>query len=219
MSRLLIVVQAAPFLLFPLLFMVLATAPIHPRLAGSADEQIRQVAEAATRWRLVHFGLAAACVFGALTTFSLASLVPGRLLSPAARSVSVAGGFSALALIGVFWQELVLVPSVAKACAGVEACLAPENAQFFESFAQLGWRKVPYLAWAGIGLTGSLLLLGALAWRVRVLRFWEALPVVVGCGAIIIMAPGLHGDAIFGFSAVLVGLASFGGRRVWTSLR
>lgn len=218
-SRWTVIAQGVVFILFPLLFMVLATPPVHPRLPGSAEEQILHLADAATRWRLVHFGLAIGSVFGAWTVFSLGRSISRPWMRPAAQALLVGGVASSLALVGIFWQEMVAIPSLAKACATVDACLARENQPFFEGFAQLGWRKVPYLAWGGIGLTGSVLLLGLLGWRTGVIRVWEALLLAAGCVWIIVMAPGLHGDAIFGFIGVLIGLGSYAVRSVKQSLR
>jgi hypothetical protein len=48
----------------PLLFIVLGGTDIHPGPSGSTQEQIRLVAAAEARWRLVHLVLAAASLLG-----------------------------------------------------------------------------------------------------------------------------------------------------------
>ncbi len=214
MPRLNVIAQPAAFLLFPVLFMVLTTPPFHPSLAGTVEEEIRGLADAATRWRLVHLGLTIGSILGGLTVVSLGRVVGGRLWSVAGRAASAVGVVSALVLVGVFLQEAIMVPSLAKACARVETCLAPENRLFFQEFARLGWQEVPYLGWGGIGLTGSLLVVGLLGWRAGNLRFWEALPLVLGCARIILTEPSLHGNAIFGFIGILVGLGFYAVRMV-----
>lgn len=218
-SRWSTIAQAITLILFPLLFIVLTTKPVHPILSGPADQQIRQVAEAATRWRLVHFGLAMGSLFGAATVLQLRRGVSGSLLLPAANVAAVGGVGAALVLVGVFWQETIIVASLARTCAAVEACLGSDNKTFYEGFAHLGWTRVPYLGWGGIALVASIIVLGFTAWRARVLRIWEGLLLVLGATTIIVLSPGLHGDAVFGFLGILLGLGSWAARRLWTVYR
>ena len=55
---------AACLVLFPLLFIVFGGTDIHPGPSGTTEEQIRLVAAAEARWRLVHLVLAAASLLG-----------------------------------------------------------------------------------------------------------------------------------------------------------
>jgi hypothetical protein len=55
---------AACLVLFPLLFIVFAGTGIHPGPSGTVQDQIRLVAAAEARWRLVHLVLAAASLLG-----------------------------------------------------------------------------------------------------------------------------------------------------------
>jgi hypothetical protein len=55
---------AACLVLFPLLFIVFAGTGIHPGPSGTTQDQIRLVAAAEGRWRLVHLVLAAASLLG-----------------------------------------------------------------------------------------------------------------------------------------------------------
>ena len=55
---------AACLVLFPLLFIVFAGTGIHPGPSGTTQDQIRLVAAAEGRWRLVHVVLAAASLLG-----------------------------------------------------------------------------------------------------------------------------------------------------------
>jgi hypothetical protein len=55
---------AACLVLFPLLFIVFGGTDIHPGPSGTTEEQIRLVASAEARWRLVHLVLAAASLLG-----------------------------------------------------------------------------------------------------------------------------------------------------------
>ena len=55
---------AACLVLFPLLFIVFGGTDIHPGPSGTTEEQIRLVAAAEGRWRLVHLVLAAASLLG-----------------------------------------------------------------------------------------------------------------------------------------------------------
>jgi hypothetical protein len=70
---------AACLVLFPLLFIVFGGTDIHPGPSGTTEEQIRLVAAAEARWRLVHLVLAAASLLGigaVVTVWSMA--VRGR---------------------------------------------------------------------------------------------------------------------------------------------
>jgi hypothetical protein len=55
---------AACLVLFPLLFIVFGGTSIHPGPSGTVQDQIRGVAAAEARWRLVHLVLAAASLLG-----------------------------------------------------------------------------------------------------------------------------------------------------------
>ena len=218
MSRLTVIAQATSFLLFPLLFIVLATPEyfrIHPNLGELPDQQIQQVAASAIRWRLVHLGLAVACLMGVVTILSLRSLVSGRLPSLIANAATTVGVAGAVVLIAILWQEVTIIPSLAKACAAAaDACLSSSNEAFFQRFADLGWRHIFFLHEGGRGLALGLLALGLLGWKTRALRFWEALPLALGSASIVIWTPSLHGEAAFALVGVLLGIGSYAVRAV-----
>lgn len=66
---------AACLVLFPLLFIVFAGTGIHPGPSGTVQEQIRLVAAAEGRWRLVHLVLAAASLLGIGAVVTLWAMV------------------------------------------------------------------------------------------------------------------------------------------------
>ena len=220
MSRLTVIAQATAFVLFPLLFIVLPMPGVHPNLGELPDQQIQQLAASAIRWRLVHLGLAIACLMSVVTILSLRSLVSGRWASLIANAATTLGVAGAGVFIAILWQEVTIVPSLAKACvAAADPCLSSSNEAFFQRFADLGWRHIPFLPEGGRGIALGLLALGLLGWKTRALRIWEALPLALGSASIVIWTPHFHSDAAFALVGVLLGMGSYAVRAVhsvWT---
>jgi hypothetical protein len=193
---------AACLVLFPLLFIVFAGTDVHPGPSGSTQEQIRLVASAEGRWRLVHLVLAAASLLGigAVVTLWIIA-VRGRSGSWLGLVFGVAG---AALLSGVVLMEAGLVAPLAVACAQSPACLAPEGAGVAEAVAGLGWRNVDPLTWAGGPLATGLLLLGLAGGLLRTLRVWEAGLLVLAAIGLVFTNPGLHAPAHYPLLFVLV---------------
>jgi hypothetical protein len=121
---------AACLVLFPLLLFVFAGTGIHPGPSGTTQDQIRLVAAAEGRWRLVHLVLAAASLLGIGAVVTLwVMAVRGRsgVLVWVGDLGLVVGVAGAALLSGVVLMEAGLVAPLAVACAGSAACLAPEG--------------------------------------------------------------------------------------------
>jgi hypothetical protein len=121
---------AAYLVLFPLLLFVFAGTGIHPGPSGTTQDQIRLVAAAGGRWRLVHLVLAAASLLGIGAVVTLwVMAVRGRsgVLVWVGDLELVVGVAGAALLSGVVLMEAGLVAPLAVACAGSAACLAPRG--------------------------------------------------------------------------------------------
>jgi hypothetical protein len=202
---------AACLVLFPLLFIVFGGTDIHPGPSGTTEEQIRLVAAAEARWRLVHLILAAASLLGigaVVTVWSMAVRGRSGLLAWVGDLGLVFGVAGAALLSGVVLMEAGLVAPLAVACAGSAACLAPEGAGVAEAIASLGWRNVDPLTWAGGQLATGLLLLGLAGGLLRTLRVWEAALLVLAAIGLVFTNPGLHAPAHYPLLFVLVVFAS-----------
>jgi hypothetical protein len=192
---------------FPLLFIVFAGTDIHPGPSGTTEEQIRLVAAAEGRWRLVHLVLAAASLLGMGAMVTLWMLtVRGRsgILAWVGDLGLVVGVAGAALLSGVVLMEAGLVAPLAVACAGSAACLAPEGAGVAEAIASLGWSNVDPLTWAGGPLATGLLLLGLVGGLLRTLRVWEAALLILAAIGVLFTNPGLHAPAQYPLVFVLV---------------
>ena len=177
---------AACLVSFPLLFIVFAGTDIHPGPSGTTEEQIRGVAAAEARWRLVHLVLAAASLLG------IGAVVTVWM-------IAVRGRSGVLAWIGdlglVFWVAgAALLSGVVLMEAGLVA----------EAIAALGWRNVDPLTWAGGPLATGLLLLGLAGGLLRTLRVWEAALLVLAAIGLVFTNPGLHAPAHYPLLFVLV---------------
>jgi hypothetical protein len=198
---------AACLVLFPLLFIVFAGTGIHPGPSGTTQEQIRLVAAAEARWRLVHLVLAAASLLGIGAVVTLWwTVVRGRsgILVWVGDLGLVVGVAGAALLSGVVLMEAGLVAPLAVACAGAAACLAPEGASVADAIAGLGWNDVDPLTWAGGPLATGLLLLGLAGGLLRSLRLWEAALLVLAAIGLVFTNPGLHAPAQYPLVFVLV---------------
>jgi hypothetical protein len=192
---------------FPLLFIVFAGTGIHPGPSGTTQEQIRLVAAAGGRWRLVHLVLAAASLLGIGAVVTLwMTVVRGRsgILAWVGDLGLVLGVAGAALLSGVILMEAGLVAPLAVACAGSAACLGPEGAGVAEAIAGLGWSDVDPLTWAGGPLATGLLLLGVAGGLLRSLRVWEAALLVLAEVGVLVTNPGLHAPAHYPLVFVLV---------------
>ena len=192
---------------FPLLFIVFAGTDIHPGPSGSTQEQIRLVAAAEGRWRLVHLVLAAASLLGigaVVTVWMIAVRGRSGVLAWIGDLGLVFGVAGAALLSGVVLMEAGLVAPLAVACAGSAACLAPEGAGVAEAIAALGWSNVDPLTWAGGPLATGLLLLGLAGGLLRTLRVWEAALLVLAAIGLVFTNPGLHAPAHYPLLFVLV---------------
>jgi hypothetical protein len=192
---------------FPLLFIVFAGTAIHPGPSGTTQDQIRLVAAAEGRWRLVHLVLAAASLLGIGAVITLWMMtVRGRsgVLAWVGDLGLVVGVAGAALLSGVVLMEAGLVAPLAVACAGSAACLAAEGAGVAEAIAGLGWRNVDPLTWAGGPLATGLLLLGLVGGLLRSLRVWEAGLLVLAAIGLVFTNPGLHAPAHYPLLFVLV---------------
>jgi hypothetical protein len=192
---------------FPLLFIVFAGTGIHPGPSGTTEEQIRLVAAAEGRWRLVHLVLAAASLLGIGAVVTLWwTVVRGRsgILTYVATLGLVLGVAGAALLSGVVLMEAGLVAPLAVACAQSSACLSPEGAGVAEAIAGLGWSDVDPLTWAGGPLATGLLLLGLAGGLLRSLRVWEASLLVLAAVGLVFTNPGLHAPAHYPLLFVLV---------------
>jgi hypothetical protein len=192
---------------FPLLFIIFAGTGIHPGPSGTTQDQIRQVAAAEGRWRLVHLVLAAASLLGigAMVTLWM-TVARGRsgVLARVGDLGLVFGVAGAALLSGVVLMEAGLVAPLAVACAASGACLAPEGAGVAEAVAGLGWNDVDPLTWAGGPLATGLLLLGLAGGLLRSLRLWEAALLVLAAIGLVFTNPGLHAPAQYPLVFVLV---------------
>jgi hypothetical protein len=198
---------AACLVLFPLLFIVFAGTGIHPGPSGTTQEQIRLVAAAEARWRLVHLVLAAASLLGigaVVTVWTMAARGRSGILARVGDVGLVFGVAGAALLSGVVLMEAGLVAPLAVACAGSAACLAPEGAGVAAAIAGLGWNDVAPLTWAGGPLATGLLLLGLVGGLLRSLRVWEAALLVLAAVGLLFTNPGLHAPAQYPLVFVLV---------------
>jgi hypothetical protein len=198
---------AVCLVLFPLLFIVFAGTGIHPGPSGTIQEQIRQVAAAEARWRLIHLVLAAASLLGIGAVVAVWwTAVRGRSGIPAlVGDLGLVLGVAGAALLsGVVLMETGLVAPLAVACAGSGACLAPEGAGVAEAIAGLGWNNVDPLTWAGGPLATGLLLLGLAGGLLRTLRVWEAALLVLAAIGVLFTNPGLHAPAHYPLVFMLV---------------
>jgi hypothetical protein len=198
---------AACLVLFPLLFIVFAGTGIHPGPSGTTQEQIRLVAAAEVRWRLVHLMLAAASLLGIGAVVTVWwTVVGGRsgILAWVGDLGLVLGVAGAALLSGVVLMEAGLVAPLAVACAGSAACLAPEGAGVADAIAGLGWNDVDPLTWAGGPLATGLLLLGIAGGLLRSLRVWEAALLVLAAIGVLFTNPGLHAPAQYPLAFMLV---------------
>jgi hypothetical protein len=208
---------AACLVLFPLLFIVFAGTGIHPGPSGTTQDQIRLVAAAEGRWRLVHLVLAAASLLGIGAVITLWMMtVRGRsgLLAVVGALGLVLGVAGAALLSGVVLMEAGLVAPLAVACAGSAACLAPEGAGVADAIASLGWSNVDPLIWAGGPLATGLLLLGLVGGLLRSLRVWEAALLVLAAIGVLFTNPGLHAPAQYPLVFMLVVFGSLAVRRL-----
>ena len=206
---------AACLVWFPLLFIVFAGTGIHPGPSGTTQEQIRLVAAAEGRWRLVHLVLAAASLLGIGAVVTLwMTVVRGRsgILAWVGGLGLVLGVAGAALLSGVILMEAGLVAPLAVACAGSAACLGPEGAGVAEAIAGLGWSDVDPLPWAGGPLATGLLLLGVAGGLLRSLRVWEAALLVLAEVGVLVTNPGLHAPAHYPLVFVLVVFCSLATR-------
>jgi hypothetical protein len=202
---------AACLVLFPLLFIVFGGTGIHPGPSGTTQDQIRLVAGAEGRWRLVHLVLAAASLLGigaVVTVWMIAVRGRSGVLAWIGDLGLVFGVAGAALLSGVVLMEAGLVAPLAVACAGSAACLAPESAGVAEAIASLGWRNVDPLTWGGGPLATGLLLLGLAGGLLRTLRVWEAALLVLAAIGLVFTNPGLHAPAHYPLLFVLVVFAS-----------
>jgi hypothetical protein len=192
---------------FPLLFIVVAGTDIHPGPSGTVQDQIRLVAAAEARWRLVHLVLAAASLLGigaVVTVWMLAVRGRSGVLAWVGDLGLVVGVAGAALLSGVVLMEAGLVAPLAVACAQSPACLAPEGAGVAEAIAGLGWNNVDPLTWAGGPLATGLLLLGLVGGLLRTLRVWEAALLALAAIGVLVTNPGLHAPAHYPLVFVLV---------------
>jgi hypothetical protein len=192
---------------FPLGFIVFAGTGIHPGPSGTIQDQVRLVAAAEGRWRLVHLVLAAASLLGigAMVTLWMMA-VRGRsgVLAWVGALGLVVGVAGAALLSGVVLMEAGLVAPLAVACAQSPACLGPEGAGVAEAIASLGWSNVDPLTWAGGPLATGLLLLGLVGGLLRSLRVWEAALLVLAAIGVLFTNPGLHAPAHYPLVFVLL---------------
>ena len=198
---------AACLVLFPLLFIVFGGTDIHPGPSGTTQDQIRLVAAAEGRWRLVHLVLAAASLLGigaVITLWMMAVRGRSGVLAWIGDLGLVLGVVGAASLSGVVLMEAGLVAPLAVACAQSPACLGPEGAEVAEAVAALGWRNVDPLTWAGGPLATGLLLLGLAGGLLRSLRVWEAGLLVLAAVGVLFTNPGLHAPAHYPLVFVLV---------------
>ena len=198
---------AACLVLFPLLFIVFGGTDIHPGPSGTTQDQIRLVAAAEGRWRLVHLVLAAASLLGigaVVTLWMMAVRGRSGVLAWVGDLGLVLGVVGAASLSGVVLMEAGLVAPLAVACAQSPACLGPEGAEVAEAVAALGWRNVDPLTWAGGPLATGLLLLGLAGGLLRSLRVWEAGLLVLAAVGVLFTNPGLHAPAHYPLVFVLV---------------
>jgi hypothetical protein len=198
---------AACLVLFPLLFVVVAGTGIHPGPSGTVQDQIRLVAAAEARWRLVHLVLAAASLLGigaVVTLWMLAVRGRSGLLAWTGDLGLVLGVAGAALLSGVVLMEAGLVAPLAVACAHSPACLSPGSASVAGAIASLGWSNVDPLTWAGGPLATGLLLLGLVGGLLRSLRVWEAVLLVLAAIGVLATNPGLHAPAHYPLLFMLV---------------
>ena len=109
---------AACLVLFPLLFIVFGGTDIHPGPSGTTEDQIRLVAAAEGRWRLVHLVLAAASLLGigaVVTVWSMAVRGRSGILAWVGDLGLVFGVAGAALLSGVVLMEAGLVPEARSA--------------------------------------------------------------------------------------------------------
>jgi hypothetical protein len=209
---------AACLVLFPLLFIVFGGTGIHPGPSGTTQDQIRLVAAAEGRWRLVHLVLAAASLLGigaVVTVWMMAVRGRSGILAWVGDLGLVVGVAGAALLSGVVLMEAGLVAPLAMACARSPACLSPEGAGVAEAVASLGWSNVDPLTWAGGPLATGLLLLGLVGGLLRSLRVWEAALLVLAAVGLVFTNPGLHAPAHYPLLFVLVVFGSLAFR--WVS--
>jgi hypothetical protein len=211
---------AACLVLFPLLFIVFGGTGIHPGPSGTVQDQIRGVAAAEARWRLVHLVLAAASLLGigaVVTLWMLAVRGRSGILAWVGDLGLVFGVAGAALLSGVVLMEAGLVAPLATACAQSPACLSTEGAGVAEAIASLGWSNVDPLTWAGGPLATGLLLLGLVGGLLRSLRVWESALLVLAAIGLLFTNPGLHAPAHYPLLFVLVVFCSLAFR--WLTSR
>ena len=188
----------------------MSNTSLHPGFAGTPAEQIQGLAAEAGRWQLVHAGLACGTLLGLAVVLILRSLLPEPRI---AGNIVTAGGVVATSLLtGVFTQEAMAVPALAKACVEAgESCLAPANQAFVERFTDLALNRVPLLFQGGAILMVTIFLFGLLGLRSQAMVLRESLPVMVGSTLVFLYGPGLHGVPLgLPFIGFLLMLAGFG---------
>ena len=197
-------------MLFPLSFLLLSNTGLHPGFAGTPEEMIQGLAAEADRWRLVHAGLAGGSLLGLAVILMLRSLLPQPRI--AGNVIAAIGVVATSLLMGVFAQEAMVVPELAKACVeSGQACLSPANQPFVDRFTDLALSRVPLLFQGGATLMVTIFLFGLLGLRSQVMVLREALPVMVGSTLVFLYGPGLHGVPLgLPFIGFLMMLAGFG---------
>jgi hypothetical protein len=197
---------AACLVLFPLLFIVFAGTDIHPGPSGTTQEQIRLVAAAEGRWRLVHLVLAAASLLGigaVATVWMLAVRGRSEVLAWSGDLGLVLGGWGGAAVGG----------GADGGRAGGAAGGGPRQLGGLpgsrEGRGGRGHRR------AGLEQRGSvdlgrgplatgLLLLGLVGGLLRTLRIWEAALLVLAAIGLVFTNPGLHVPTHYPLLFVLV---------------
>ena len=209
MNRISKTLQALCLVLFPLSFLLLSNTGLHPGFAGTPAEQIQGLAADATRWQLVHAGLAGGSLLGLAVILILRSLLPQPRI--AANVIATIGVVATSLLTGVFMHEAMVVPELAKACVeSGEACLSSANQAFVDRFTELALSRVPLLFQGGASLMVTVFILGLMGQRARALVLRESLPLMVGATLVFLYGPGLHGVPLglpfIGFLIMLAGL-------------
>jgi hypothetical protein len=204
--RVLSLVKAVCLIGFPLIPAAIYISGVHPGLPGpTSADQIRQLAEQATRWTQVHFAFTIAGFLGLATLFIIRGLVPSSIPLQIATGIGLAGG---VIFTGTVAMEVSVIPKLTLACRSSPGCLSPANALFTEELANQGWRVLPGLTLGGRVLMIGLALVTAVAFARGALRFWEAALISGGSLVEIALDTGLHAWGDFTPQGGMPGLAA-----------
>jgi hypothetical protein len=205
---------AACLVWFPLLFIVFAGTGIHPGPSGTTQEQIRLVAAAEGRWRLVHLVLAAASLLGIGAVVTLwMTVVRGRSGSwPGSGTLGWCWGWPGRRCCRGDTHGGRAGGAAGGGLRGFGGLPGPRGRRRGRGNRRPGLERRGPVALGGGPLATGLLLLGVAGGLLRSLRVWEAALLVLAEVGVLVTNPGLHAPAHYPLVFVLVVFCSLATR-------